>query len=466
MMSQHEAQWQAPAVTHLVVKHGFLEEPKPMQAPGAGLSRRFASDSALWMKGFREENSFDEPLEVVGESQYENMMTSSGSDNETDVVGLPKPAEFTSFGHVRVKSGSDTAASDSTGVDISGERPPSPGYTDKELWSCMLGSGESTPTRDSMSDMERLLAENARLALENQRLQQQCMGKVHVAQVPASMPIADKVWPDTVQGNNTGNQDGSYQMNFVPAQQGMVWVPFMMAPQVTGQVQVPTQMTWCNMPVANCATAPQGQPAQGKQESLYRKTGPMQMGCRSGGGGGESFGTLVPPSHVQRRMNGQRDMLEDDKVTDVKLEDRTTVMLRNLPNNYSRKMLLDMMDSEGFAGQYDFVYFPIDFRTHASLGYAFINLDSPSIVPRFWSTFDGYTNWALPSRKECFVSWCGPHQGYEAHVQRYRSSPVMHPVVPDEYKPVIFKNGVRVEFPPPGKKPRIPRVRNYVRGSA
>mmetsp|Transcript_36408 Transcript_36408/g.92765 ORF Transcript_36408/g.92765 Transcript_36408/m.92765 type:complete len:370 (-) Transcript_36408:518-1627(-) len=298
MMSQHEAQWQAPAVTHLVVKHGFLEEPKPMQAPGAGLSRRFASDSALWMKGFREENSFDEPLEVVGESQYENMMTSSGSDNETDVVGLPKPAEFTSFGHVRVKSGSDTAASDSTGVDISGERPPSPGYTDKELWSCMLGSGESTPTRDSMSDMERLLAENARLALENQRLQQQCMGKVHVAQVPASMPIADKVWPDTVQGNNTGNQDGSYQMNFVPAQQGMVWVPFMMAPQVTGQVQVPTQMTWCNMPVANCATAPQGQPAQGKQESLYRKTGPMQMGCRSGGGGGAAASAAAAPEEA------------------------------------------------------------------------------------------------------------------------------------------------------------------------
>merc|ERR1719163_748335 len=33
-----------------------------------------------------------------------------------------------------------------------------------------------------------------------------------------------------------------------------------------------------------------------------------------------------------------------------------TVMLRNLPNNYTRAMLLKLIDSEGFGGKYDFVY--------------------------------------------------------------------------------------------------------------
>ena len=31
----------------------------------------------------------------------------------------------------------------------------------------------------------------------------------------------------------------------------------------------------------------------------------------------------------------------------------------------------------------------------------------------------------------------------EAHVERYKNSPVMHKSVPDEYKPAIFKDGVR-----------------------
>ncbi|CAE7621292.1 ML3, partial [Symbiodinium sp. CCMP2456] len=56
---------------------------------------------------------------------------------------------------------------------------------------------------------------------------------------------------------------------------------------------------------------------------------------------------------------------------------RTTVMLRNLPNNYTRDMLLELIDSMGFRGQYDFLYLPIDFQTHACLGYAFVNLVDP-----------------------------------------------------------------------------------------
>jgi len=151
--------------------------------------------------------------------------------------------------------------------------------------------------------------------------------------------------------------------------------------------------------------------------------------------------------------------MQDDNVTEVPVHERTTVMMRNLPNNYTREMLLTMLDQEGFLGQYDFIYLPIDFKTHASVGYAFVNLISAEAVSRFWNIFDGYCKWLLPSRKVCFLSWCGPHQGFAAHVDRYRNSPVMHPSVRDEYKPAIFKDGVRVKFPAPAKKPRVPKVR-------
>jgi hypothetical protein len=140
-------------------------------------------------------------------------------------------------------------------------------------------------------------------------------------------------------------------------------------------------------------------------------------------------------------------------------EPRTTVMLRNMPNNYNRAMLIELLDSEGFAGQYDFLYLPVDFQTRACLGYAFINLVSPTTAMRFWRTFDGYSRWAIPSRKQSGVSWSGPHQGLEAHVERYRNSPVMADSMPDEYKPAVFMNGVRVPFPPPTKKLKALRLK-------
>merc|ERR1711879_1074825 len=91
-------------------------------------------------------------------------------------------------------------------------------------------------------------------------------------------------------------------------------------------------------------------------------------------------------------------------------------------------------------------------------GYAFVNLVDPGAVPGFWKTFEGYSNWLLPSRKRCYVSWCGPLQGFDAHVERYRNSPVMHEAVPDDCKPVILAAGVRIPFPPPTKVLRGPRV--------
>jgi len=139
----------------------------------------------------------------------------------------------------------------------------------------------------------------------------------------------------------------------------------------------------------------------------------------------------------------------------------TTVMLRNLPNNYTRAMLIDMLETEGFGDAYDFLYLPIDFQRQAALGYAFVNLLDSDIVQRFWSHFEGFTKWALPSKKKCFVSWCeADQQGLQANIERYRNSTVMHLSVPDECKPVLMKQGQRVVFPKPTKTIKAPRARN------
>ncbi|CAE7362908.1 mei2, partial [Symbiodinium pilosum] len=110
---------------------------------------------------------------------------------------------------------------------------------------------------------------------------------------------------------------------------------------------------------------------------------------------------------------------------------------------------LELLDEHGMAGLYDFVYLPCDFYRDANLGYAFVNLVDRRAVDLVWKALDGFSEWRLPTAKVCQVRWSGPHQGFKAHVERYRNSPVMHRAVPDLYKPVIFKDGVRKPFPRP-----------------
>lgn len=138
----------------------------------------------------------------------------------------------------------------------------------------------------------------------------------------------------------------------------------------------------------------------------------------------------------------------------------TTVMLRNLPNRYTREMLLQMLDSEGFEGRYTFVYLPIDFKTHSGLGYAFVDLVTPQDALRLRQQFEGFSRWLIQSEKVCSVGWSAPaQQGLHAHVDRYRNSPVMHFSVSDEWKPAVFSNGQRVPFPPPTRRLRAPNLR-------
>ncbi|CAE7778071.1 ML4, partial [Symbiodinium pilosum] len=142
----------------------------------------------------------------------------------------------------------------------------------------------------------------------------------------------------------------------------------------------------------------------------------------------------------------------------------TSVMLRNLPNNYTRSKLLEMLDSEGFAGKYNFVYLPIDFHTQASLGYAFVNLVESSHVYQIQEKLTGFKKWKVPSKKVCEVRLCGPWPDLEAHVERYRNSSVMHPSVPEEFKPALFENGKQVPFPKPSKVPKPPQIRKLPAG--
>lgn len=144
--------------------------------------------------------------------------------------------------------------------------------------------------------------------------------------------------------------------------------------------------------------------------------------------------------------------------------EKVTVMLRNLPNDYDRDMLLELLTSHGFGGCFDFVYLPIDFKKGANLGYAFINMVTHEDALNIHEKLSGYNGWALASSKVCEVAWGAPdHQGLQKHIERYRNSPVMHDEVPDKYRPMLFEDGKQIPFPAPTKTPRKPRIKTASR---
>merc|ERR550534_391341 len=132
---------------------------------------------------------------------------------------------------------------------------------------------------------------------------------------------------------------------------------------------------------------------------------------------------------------------------------RTTLMFRHLPRSLSRDTLVCTINAMGFAGRYDLVYLPVNFGSGMGLGYALVNLTSARDVPALWAALEGYAQWGTePGEGACSVAWSDPNQGLESFVARYRNSPVLHPDVPDNWKPAIYGvHGERLAFPTPNR---------------
>jgi hypothetical protein len=138
----------------------------------------------------------------------------------------------------------------------------------------------------------------------------------------------------------------------------------------------------------------------------------------------------------------------------------TTVIVRNIPNRFSHSTLAVVLDNNGFSGEYDLIYVPVDFATGVSYGYAFVNLTSAEAVDEFMTCFGGFSDWGGPSKKVCQVVPCDSNESLSERVERYRNLRVMHASVPDAFKPVLYSGGQRVPFPAPTKQLRPPRVQS------
>uniref|UniRef100_A0A7N0RA72 RRM domain-containing protein n=1 Tax=Kalanchoe fedtschenkoi TaxID=63787 RepID=A0A7N0RA72_KALFE len=129
-------------------------------------------------------------------------------------------------------------------------------------------------------------------------------------------------------------------------------------------------------------------------------------------------------------------------------DSRTTLMIKNIPNKYTSKMLLAAID-ERHKGTYDFIYLPIDFKNKCNVGYAFINMTEPSLIVPFYQAFNGKKWEKFNSEKVASLAYARI-QGKAALVAHFQNSSLMNE--DKRCRPILFHTdgpnaGDQVPFP-------------------
>ncbi|KAG6554691.1 hypothetical protein Mapa_003709 [Marchantia paleacea] len=131
--------------------------------------------------------------------------------------------------------------------------------------------------------------------------------------------------------------------------------------------------------------------------------------------------------------NKKQYLLDLDRI--LRGEDsRTTLMIKNIPNKYTSKMLLAAID-EHHRGTYDFIYLPIDFKNKCNVGYAFINMIAPSRIVPFYQAFNGKKWEKFNSEKVASLAYARI-QGKAALVAHFQNSSLMNE--DKRCRPILF----------------------------
>ncbi|CAN1123116.1 Protein MEI2-like 2 [Linum perenne] len=171
------------------------------------------------------------------------------------------------------------------------------------------------------------------------------------------------------------------------------------------------------------------------------RNGQMIIGNSSYSGmamfGNEAFGEYGRTRRLDNGLNqiDNRKQYQLDLKKIVSGEDtRTTLMIKNIPNKYTSKMLLTVID-ENHRGSYDFLYLPIDFKNKCNVGYAFINMVSPAHIIPFYEEFNGKKWEKFNSEKVASLAYARI-QGKAALVMHFQNSSLMNE---DKWcRPILF----------------------------
>jgi hypothetical protein len=113
----------------------------------------------------------------------------------------------------------------------------------------------------------------------------------------------------------------------------------------------------------------------------------------------------------------------------------TTLMIRNIPLRFTPSTFRELVDAEGYSGRYDYLYMPMDFRSHRSLGYCFINFYEPKWASDFTCKFANRMFPSTNSDKVLAIS-AATRQGMLANVASFKQS-TLRQMPKSEFRPLV-----------------------------
>ncbi|XP_027368363.1 protein terminal ear1-like [Abrus precatorius] len=144
-----------------------------------------------------------------------------------------------------------------------------------------------------------------------------------------------------------------------------------------------------------------------------------------------------------------------ETVEEAHTSSTTTVMIRNVPNQFKLEELLLILDEYCLQQnknandpadwcKFDFVYLPMDYRKHAiekrmsNLGYAFVNFTTPSAAFKFYEKFQGLEWNVTENRKTCEIN-VAQYQGKDTLMRVFQRK--VFRCESREFLPVAFSEG-------------------------
>jgi len=117
----------------------------------------------------------------------------------------------------------------------------------------------------------------------------------------------------------------------------------------------------------------------------------------------------------------------------------TTLMIRNVPNRYSQRELINELKSLGFGGTFDFLYVPLDLGTMSNVGYAFVNFTHNDWAAKCMDVLQNHRFKRHRQAGKVAAVSVAHIQGLEANLKHYEKSAVNTSRL-RQRRPVIIAN--------------------------
>ncbi|CAK9051660.1 unnamed protein product [Durusdinium trenchii] len=276
--------------------------------------------------------------------------------------------------------------------------------------------------------LQQLQMEQQQL-LQHHRMQQQALAQqqqmellYHSQALEALQHTVTDTNPEEIQETDDEDCIGQYphhQGPLAPTEGAMAW----MAATLEGMQTCAPKSKKFN-PTASADTGSTPEPHLAKKKLVVRKPdGPQDAG--SGASSGDQ-------AQLARKKASDPWSWEDGVVT---------VMVRQLPRQYTQRMLLQEVVRRGFEGLFDFLYLPYDFKKGINVGYGFVNFTEPEYALQFRDSLDGqYLDKYMRMKGKAVRVHPAQVQGYEANYRHFAHTKTGQKQDP-AFSPLFFSVG-------------------------